>query len=492
MPKTIHTNLTVQQLVQKALERGEGKLSKTNALVVETGKYTGRSPDDKFIVDQTSIHDDINWGTVNRPISQDNYKKLYKKILDHYKDLDEAFVYKGVLGADSEYELPVEVHTEYAYQALFSQYMLCKDFDESKKYNLPRLKIYCLPECKADPELDGTNSEAFIILNLEEMTVIIGGSKYAGEIKKSMFSVMNFLLPKNNILPMHCSANMGKDGRTALFFGLSGTGKTTLSADPDRKLIGDDEHGWNENGVFNFEGGCYAKCINLSKENEPQIWDAIRDNAVLENVVMDEQGELNFDDNSLAENSRAAYPLCYIDNAVNEGVGGHPEYVIFLTADAFGILPPVAKLDMAKAEYYFLSGYTSKLAGTERGIINPEATFSECFGAAFMVLAPQRYSELLKQYLAKYKSRVYLVNTGWQGGAYGTGERISIKLTRQIISDILSGKMDKQEHVKNELLNLDVPKNMDDPRDLWSDKDEYDKKAKELLDLFAENFKRFK
>ncbi|MFH1781491.1 MAG: phosphoenolpyruvate carboxykinase (ATP) [Patescibacteria group bacterium] len=491
MPKTLHENLSVEELVKKALENKEGKLSKTKALVVETGKYTGRSPEDKFIVDTPSVHDKIDWGKVNVPISKEKYDKLFRKVQDHLENMDEAYYYQGVLGADPEYEMPVEVTCEYAYEALFCRYMLCKEFNKDTQYILPQLKIYCLPSCHADPEADGVNSEAFIILNLEEMTVLIGGSKYAGEMKKSMFSVMNYLLPEYNVFPMHCSANMGEDGDTALFFGLSGTGKTTLSADPNRKLIGDDEHGWSENGIFNFEGGCYAKCIDLKEENEPDIYNAIRDHALLENVVLTEEGDMKFEDSSLTENTRAAYPLCYIRNIVPESMGGHPGHVVFLAADAFGILPPVAKLDTNAALYYFLSGYTAKLAGTERGVTEPVATFSTCFGAPFMPLSPVRYGELLGEYTQKYKSQVYLVNTGWTGGAYGTGERISIKLTRQIITDILSGKMDKAEFVKNERLNLMVPKDMQDPRETWADKDAYDKQSQELIKLFKDNFNQF-
>ncbi|MBU0732228.1 phosphoenolpyruvate carboxykinase (ATP) [Patescibacteria group bacterium] len=491
MAKQIYYDLPVDELVKKSLERKEGEVSKTGALVVNTGKYTGRSPDDKFIVDTPEVHDQIDWGKVNVPMSEEKYRNLLEKVSKFEDGLDESFIAEGVLGADDKYALPVEVHCEYAYQALFCEYVLCKDIEKDKKYGFDRLKIYCFPSCLADPDRDGTNSEAFVVLNLKEMTVLIGATKYAGEIKKSMFSVMNYLLPEKGAFPMHCSANMGEKGDTALFFGLSGTGKTTLSADPSRNLIGDDEHGWTEDGVFNFEGGCYAKCINLKKENEPQIWNAIRDSALLENVVMKDGQELDFEDAALTENTRAAYPICYIDNAVAAGKGNQPDYVVFLTADAFGILPPVAKLSIEAAEYYFLSGYTAKLAGTERGIVEPQATFSACFGAPFMPRPATVYSDLLKKYVSKYNSQVYLVNTGWIGGAYGVGERISIKLTRQIITDILTGVLDKDEYKHNGLLNLDTPAKLDDPRDSWENKDEYEKKAADLITLFKENFKKF-
>lgn len=491
MAKIIHNNLPVDELVKKSLQRKEGEVSKTGALVVNTGKYTGRSPDDKYIVDTPDVHDKVDWGQVNVPMSEEKYRNLFDKIRKFEDGLDESFIAEGVMGADDKYALPVEVHCEFAYQALFCEYVLCKDIEEGKKYGFGRLKVYCFPSCLADPAADGTNSEAFIVLNLKEMTVLIGASKYAGEIKKSMFSVMNYLLPEKGGFPMHCSANMGEDGDTALFFGLSGTGKTTLSADPGRKLIGDDEHGWTKDGIFNFEGGCYAKCINLKKESEPQIWNAIRDSALLENVVMKGDRELDFADATLTENTRAAYPICYIDNAVTEGTGGHPKSVIFLTADAFGILPPVAKLSVDAAEYYFLSGYTAKLAGTERGVVEPEATFSACFGAPFMPRPATVYSGLLRKYVTECGSQVYLVNTGWQGGPFGVGERISIKLTRQIITDILTGALDGEEYKHNALLNLDTPQKFDNPRDSWDNKEEYDRKAAELIQLFKDNFNKF-
>lgn len=494
----INRNLSPDQLVKKALKKGEAKLSSTGAVVVYTGKYTGRSPNDRFIVDTETVHNKINWGKVNIPIESKKFERLYKKITNYLSTVDELFIFDGFAGADDDYKLQVRVISEYAYHGLFSNHLLRRPTKEELKKHNPQLTILCAPNCLANPKTDGTNSEVFVILNIDKMIALIGGTKYCGEVKKSIFTIMNYILPQRKVFPMHCSANMGDDGKTALFFGLSGTGKTTLSADPGRRLIGDDEHGWSKNGVFNLEGGCYAKCINLKKENEPQIWNAIKHGSLVENVVLRKDGTFDFKDKRHTENTRVAYPLEYIENAILAGVGPHPSYIVFLTADAFGVMPPVAKLDINGAMYHFLSGYTSKLAGTERGVTTPKATFSTCFGAPFMPLSPIVYANLLKSYMMKYKAKAYLVNTGWQGGPYGVGKRISIKDTRAIVRAILEGKLDGQEVRQNKLFNLAVPKRVNgvrpeilEPRRMWKDKRDYEEKSKQLARLFIDNFKNF-
>ncbi len=494
----IHLNKRIEELAELAISKGIAKKSKSGALVVNTGKYTGRSPQDRYIVDSPKIRSKINWGKVNILLKNEKYQRLLEKITNHLNQSGDIFVYDGIAGADKKYQIHVRIISEFAHQALFANHIFREPEEGELDQHQPDLTVLVAPNCLADPKTDGTNSEVFIALNPEEKMVLIGGSHYSGEIKKSVFSYLNFILPDTGVLPMHCSANVGKDNKSALFFGLSGTGKTTLSADPERLLVGDDEHGWSENGIFNFEGGCYAKCINLNRESEPQIFDAIKDYTVVENVVLDKDNNLVFADASISENTRAAYPLSYINNAVAIGVAGHPQKIIFLTADAFGVLPAVAKLDTNAAMYHFLSGYTSKLAGAERGVVQPEATFSECFGAPFMPLKPLVYAKLLKKYLTKYKSQVYLVNTGWFGGPYGIGSRMNIKATRHIVSSILNGELDKVKYQKNPHFNLDVPNSipeLDDfelnPRASWKDKKAYDKKAKGLAKLFVDNMKKF-
>ena len=494
----VYRNAKVKELIDRSLSRKETVTSKTGALVVYTGKYTGRSPKDKFIVDTPSYHEKINWGQVNQPMSEAHFNKLYKKITSHLSKAEELYIFDGVAGADKQHSLPTRIVSEFAYQALFSTHLLRRVTADELRTHSPQLTILSAPNCVADPKTDGTHSETFIVMNLDKMVVLIGGTNYSGEIKKSVFSVLNILLPQKNVFPMQCSANIGRDGKAALFFGLSGTGKTTLSADPNRYLIGDDEHGWSENGIFNFEGGCYAKCINLKKESEPQIWGAIRHGSMLENVVLNKDGVPDFTDASLTENTRVVYPIEYIENAVIDGVGPHPTNILFLTADATGTLPPVAKLNVNQAVYYFLSGYTSKLAGTERGIKDPVATFSAFFGGPFMALKPLVYADLLKTYIKKYKVNVYLVNTGWQGGAYGVGKRISIKDTRAIVTGILEGNLGEEKYRDDKFFNLKIPlhvKGVDskilDPKAMWKDKQAYDVKAKELVLKFIENFKKF-
>lgn len=497
-PKAIYRNLSPAALVEHALERKEGKLNNTGALVINTGKYTGRSPNDRFIVDTPNVHDMIDWGSVNVPISREKADKIYDKMCAYMQNR-ELFIVDGFVGADSEYALPIRVVCENAASALFATQAFVRPSKAELESFEPKFTVLATPGFKCDPDRDGVNSEAAIILDFEKNRVTVACSMYSGEIKKGMFSVMNFLMPQRGVFPMHCSANIGSDGNSALFFGLSGTGKTTLSADPNRWLIGDDEHGWSDNGVFNFEGGCYAKCINLSKEKEPQIWNAIRFGAVLENVIVDENTRVpDYDDGSKTENTRAAYPVDFIDNAVIPGVGGHPKTIIFLTADAFGVLPPISRLTPEQAMYHFLSGYTSKLAGTERGVTDPEATFSTCFGAPFLPLAPSVYADMLGEFIAKHGTQVFLVNTGWTGGPYGVGERMNLSYTRAMVRAALNGDLDTVEYKEDPIFGLrmpttcpGVPANVLDPRETWADKDAYDVKARELAQRFSENFKNF-
>ncbi|MBO8172910.1 MAG: phosphoenolpyruvate carboxykinase (ATP) [Bacillaceae bacterium] len=493
----VHFNLTVPQLVEKSIENGEGILADNGALSTTTGKYTGRSPKDKFIVDEPSVHDKIAWGKVNRPISPEKFEGLYQRVVDYLKE-KELYVFDGYAGAEKEYQLPIRIVNEKAWQNLFVRQLFIRPTREELKTHKPDFTVICTPDFKADPEIDGTNSETFIIISFEKRVVLIGGTEYAGEMKKSIFSVMNYLLPFQNVMPMHCSANVGEKGDVALFFGLSGTGKTTLSADPNRRLIGDDEHGWSDNGVFNFEGGCYAKCINLSQEKEPQIWNAIKFGSVLENVVLDDERAPDYDDASLTENTRAAYPIDFIDGAVIPGVAGHPEVIVFLTADAFGVLPPIAKLTKEQAMYHFLSGYTSKLAGTERGITEPQATFSTCFGEPFLPQQPVTYAEMLGEKITRHNARVYLVNTGWTGGPYGEGSRMKLPYTRAMVSAAINGSIEQSEFEADPVFGVLVPKQVPGvpdevlkPRNTWADKEAYDKKAVELARLFIENFERF-
>lgn len=497
-PKAVYRNLTPAQLVEYALARGEGKLANTGALVVTTGKYTGRSPNDRFVVDTPAIHDDIDWGKVNVPISPEKFEGIYNRMMAYLQGRD-IFVFDGFAGADEKYHLPVRVINELASQNLFIHQLLVRPTAEQLADFVPGFTVIAAPGFKCIPEVDGVNSEAAILVNFDKRMVVIAGSQYAGEIKKSVFSVMNYLLPKQGVLSMHCSANVGADGDVALFYGLSGTGKTTLSADPNRMLIGDDEHGWSDNGVFNFEGGCYAKCINLSKENEPEIWNAIRFGAVVENVIMDEESrELDYSDASITENTRVAYPVEFIPNCVIPGVGNHPKTVIFLTADAFGVLPPIAKLTKDMAMYHFVSGYTSKLAGTERGIKEPQATFSTCFGAPFLPMHPSVYAEMLGKKIDEHGANVFLINTGWSGGPYGVGSRMKIKYTRAMVTAALEGKLNDVEYALHPIFNVMVPKKCEnvpdevlDPREMWEDKAAYDKAAQELADMFAKNFSKY-
>lgn len=497
--RNVQMQLSVPQLVEKILARNEGMLTSTGAVRVSTGKYTGRSPKDKYIVVEESTKDKIDWGPANQPISEEVFTNLYYKVLDYLKQREEIFVFKGFAGADKKSRLPIQVINELAWQNLFVHQLFIRPTeDELLSHDAP-FTVISAPSFKADPTVDRTNSETFIIISFEHRIVLIGGTEYAGEMKKSIFSVMNYLLPEKNIFSMHCSANVGQEGDVALFFGLSGTGKTTLSADPNRKLIGDDEHGWSSNGVFNIEGGCYAKCINLSHEKEPQIFDAIRFGTVLENVMLNQESRVaDYDDNTLTENTRAAYLIENIDNIVKPSIAGHPHTIVFLTADAFGVLPPIAKLTKEQAMYHFLSGYTSKLAGTERGVTSPEATFSTCFGAPFLPLPATRYAEMLGKKILEHNVNVFLVNTGWTGGEYGIGSRIKLSYTRAMVQAALEGELNHVETISEEFFGLNIPLHIAgvpdevlQPNKTWQDPQAYDKKARELAAKFRENFKKF-
>lgn len=499
-PVSVYRNLSPAVLTEMALFTEDCCLTDKGALLVETGKYTGRSPKDRFIVDEATTTDKINWGKENKKISQETFDRVYGKI-SAYLSNREIFVFDGFAGADKKYRLPIRVINELASQNLFMNNMLIRPTEEELENFNEEFTVICAPGLKLNPETDGVNSEAAIILNFAKNMVIIAGSKYAGEMKKSVFSVMNYILPLKGVLGMHCSANMATDGsgETALFFGLSGTGKTTLSADPNRGLIGDDEHGWADDGIFNIEGGCYAKCIDLTKEKEPEIYGAIRHGAVVENVVVDEDTRVpNYADGSLTENTRVSYPVHFIDNAVIPSVGGHPSTIIFLTADAFGVLPPVAKLTKEQAMYYFVSGYTAKVAGTERGITEPVCTFSTCFGSPFLPLRSSVYAELLGKKIEEHGSNVYLINTGWTGGKYGVGKRMSLPATRAIVTAALNGELAKVDYEVEPYFGLSVPTscpNVDsvilNPINTWADKKDYDATAKKLAADFVENIKKY-
>ena len=495
-PSKIHRNLSPEELVNEAVQRGEGVINSTGSLSVDTGKYTGRSPDDRFIVVDDITRDTVDWGKINHEFSSEKFGQILDKMKNFVND-KELFVFDGFVGADKDTRLGIRVINDHAWQSLFARQLFIRPSDEELQNHSPEFTVMCINEFEAVPDVDATKSNVFILIDLTRKIVLIGGTRYAGEMKKSMFGVMNFLLPDRGIFPMHCSANIGKENDTALFFGLSGTGKTTLSADPNRNLIGDDEHGWSNNGTFNFEGGCYAKCINLSQEAEPEIWNAIKPGAVLENVVLND-GKPNYDDNTLTENTRVAYPLDYIPGAVIPSVGGHPKVVVFLTADAMGVLPPISRLSKEGAMYHFMSGYTSKLAGTERGIKEPKSVFSECFGAPFMPRPAEVYAKLLGEKINEHNTTVYLINTGWSGGPYGIGARIKIKYSRAMVTAALSGKLDNIEYKHDDLFNLDIPTQVDDvppeildPRNTWEDKNAYEQSAKSLSKMFVENFKKF-
>jgi phosphoenolpyruvate carboxykinase (ATP) len=494
-------NPTPAALYEEFVMNGEGVITAHGPICAETGKYTGRSPEDKFVVEEPASKDRIWWGKVNRAFSEENFDRLLHRVQAYLQD-GMVYVQDCWAGADPAQRVPVRVITQHAFHSLFSRNMFIPvtGADEQRIHN-PRFVVINAPGFKADPIIDHTRSEAFIIVHFGRGIILIGGTSYAGEIKKSIFTVMNYVLPIRGVLSMHCSANEGPSGDAAVFFGLSGTGKTTLSADPKRRLIGDDEHGWSDHGIFNIEGGCYAKVIRLSAEAEPEIYATTRRfGTVLENVVVDEHTrEVDLDDATLTENTRASYPISQIPNAKLEGVGGHPKNVIFLTCDAFGVMPPIARLTPEQASYHFLSGYTAKVAGTERGMgKEPQATFSTCFGAPFLALPPTVYADMLAKKIREHKSKVWLINTGWSGGGVGIGSRIKIAYSRAMVNAALEGKLDKVKFVKDPIFGLEVPEECPgvpaevlSPRSTWADKKAYDAKAKELVALFEKNFKQF-
>lgn len=498
----VYWNLPHEALYEEIIFRNEGKLSKHGALVVNTGKHSARAAQDKYIVLEESTKKDIWWGTYNRPYAHEKWSQLMGRF-QAWAQGEELFVQDCYAGADPDYKLPVRIITEKAWHSMFARNMFITtpNKDELKNF-VPEFTVISVPGFKVDPIVDGTRSDTGIILNFDQRTAIIANTLYAGEIKKSVFTVLNFLLTYQDVLPMHCSANVGNDGDVALFFGLSGTGKTTLSADPKRKLIGDDEHGWSSQGVFNFEAGCYAKVIRLSEEHEPQIYETTkRFGTILENVVFDPVSRsIDLDDDSLTENTRASYPIEFISNVIKEGyVRSHPKNVIFLTCDATGTMPPIARLTPEQAQYHFISGYTSKIAGTEIGLgIEPQITFSACFGGPFMVRHPFEYSEMLKQRILKNNANVWLVNTGWVGGRFGVGKRISIRHTRNLLNAALEGKLNEVEYRKDKLFGYEVPLNCPEvpeevlyPESSWGNKEEYWKKYDALAARFYENFKLF-
>lgn len=499
-PGSVHWNLSVPALYSHALRRNEGQLAQGGALVVQTGQHTGRSPNDKFIVKEASTQDDIWWGDVNVATSADKFMRLHAKILAYFQSR-ELFVQDVFAGADPDYRLPVRVVSESAWHSLFTHNMFIQPGHDLLAGFAPQFTVLHAPYLHADPETDGTNSETFIAVDFAQRLVLIGGTSYAGEIKKSIFSILNYLLPARGVLPMHCSANIGPDDDTAIFFGLSGTGKTTLSADSTRRLIGDDEHGWSDTGVFNFEGGCYAKVIRLSAEAEPEIYATTqRFGTVLENVVLNEAtGRLDLDDGRYTENTRASYPLDFIPNVSETSRGGQPKNIVMLTADAFGVLPPISRLSADQAMYHFLSGYTARVAGTEKGLGNePKATFSTCFGAPFMPRHPSVYARLLGQRIEESGATCWLVNTGWTGGSYGVGQRMKIAYTRAMVRAAVDGRLATASTTTHPTFGLAVPENCPevpaevlDPKNTWADKQAYEQTARELSKRFEANFKQF-
>jgi phosphoenolpyruvate carboxykinase (ATP) len=493
------SDLGAERLIEHAIQRREGLLADNGALVVRTGQFTGRSPKDKFIVRDEVTESEVNWGPVNQPLSPEHFDNILVKAIASLKG-EELFVQNCLAGADPQYSLPVRVIAQFAWHALFAKQLLIRPQEIGGTSAAPEFTLLFAPEFRADPAVDGTRSETCIILNFTRRMVLIAGTSYAGELKKSVFTVLNHLLPARGVFPMHCSANVDAGGNVALFFGLSGTGKTTLSTDPKRALIGDDEHGWSDRGVFNFEGGCYAKCIRLSREQEPQIWNTIRFGAVLENVAMDPRTRrLDFNSDEITENTRAAYPLEFIENAVHPSVGGHPTHLIFLTADAFGVLPPISRLTPEQAMYHFLSGYTAKVAGTERGLgKEPEATFSACFAQPFLTRRPGIYANMLGEKIRRHAVSCWLVNTGWVGGGYGVGARMKLSYTRAMVNAALSGELDSVPMAPHPVFRVMVPKTcpnvpaeMLDARGMWQDKAAYDRAAAELSARFKRNFDKF-
>ena len=498
--ETRHSNLSVAALYEKAIERQEGILAAAGPLVVRTGNHTGRSPKDKYLVDEANVHDKIWWGGFNQPITEERYDALRRRFIDHMNER-EVFVQDGYVGADPQYRRSLRAYTETAWASMFCENLFIRPAAADLTDFQPNFTIIDAPTFRADPQRDGTRSETVIVVHLSRQEILIGGTHYAGEMKKGAFGIMNYRLPDEGVLPMHSSVNVGEDGKVAVFFGLSGTGKTTLSADPERILIGDDEHGWSDHGVFNFEGGCYAKTIRLSHIYEPDIYSTTRRfGTILENVVVDpETRELDLDSEQVTENTRGAFPLHFISNSSEVGMTGHPSTIIFLTADAFGVLPPIAKLTRDQAMYHFISGYTAKLAGTEVGVKEPTATFSTCFGAPFMPRHPSVYAGMLGDRMDRHEVPVWMVNTGWSGGpAGGNGERMNIAHTRQMVRAALNGLLDDVPTRTDPIFGVEVPTTCPDvpseilwPRDTWPDKDAYDRQARKLAGMFVENFKAF-
>jgi phosphoenolpyruvate carboxykinase (ATP) len=495
----IYWNLPTSALYEEAVRRREGVITHLGPLVVRTGHHTGRSPDDKFIVREPSSQNHIWWNKANRPFDPDRFDHLNARLLA-YLQMKDVFVQDCFAGADPQYQIPIRVITESAWHSLFAHNMFIQPRLEQYADFVPEFTIINTPRFHAVPSMDGTHSEVYIIVHFGKKLVIIGGSSYGGEIKKSVFTILNYLLPLESVLSMHCSANVGERDDVALFFGLSGTGKTTLSADAHRRLIGDDEHGWSDQGIFNFEGGCYAKVIRLSPEAEPEIYQTTRRfGTILENVAVDANlRRVNLDDDTLTENTRAAYPITHIPNVIRSGMAGHPSHIIFLTADAFGVMPPIAKLTPQQTMYHFLLGYTAKVAGTEKGVAEPQATFSTCFGAPFMALHPTVYAGLLGEKIEKHQVQCWLVNTGWTGGPYGVGHRMEISYTRAMVKAALTGELDEAGFAPDPIFGIyvpaaccDVPDEVLRPRDTWADKAAYDQQARTLARMFVENFRQF-
>jgi phosphoenolpyruvate carboxykinase (ATP) len=498
--RKVNLNCSVRQLIKNTLEKGQGRLTSTGAVACDTGVFTGRSPKDKFIVEDRITKDSVWWGEINSKFSVSAFDKLLEKVKGYLQE-KEIYIKECYACAHPEYRLNIRVVTEMPWQSLFVHNLFLRPSElELSRFNA-EWTILCAPGFKASPGVDSTRAENFTIINFEKKIILIGGSAYTGEIKKGIFTVLNYILPhQKKVLSMHCSANIGAKGDTAVFFGLSGTGKTTLSADPERSLIGDDEHGWNEDSVFNFEGGCYAKCVNLTNEKEPQIFGAIKSGTLLENVRFRSESDIvDYTNITVTENTRAAYPLNFIENSVEPSIGKSPENIFFLTADAFGVLPPISKLTIGQAMYHFISGYTAKVAGTEAGITEPQTTFSACFGKPFLPLHPTKYAELLGEKLRQNKINVWLVNTGWTGGSYGSGERISLKYTRAIISSALRGELKSVGYTEHPVFGLQmpvsctsVPPEILNPRNTWQNKEEYDRTAKKLAQAFMKNFALYK
>lgn len=497
--KEVLWNLSPAELVEEAIKNNEGTITSTGALMCDTGKFTGRSPKDRFIVKDAKTEDSVWWGDINIPFDSDKFDQLHDKMVNFLKD-KKLYVRDAYAGADPDYRLNLRIVNTQAWHNLFCNNMFLRLTPEETETHIPEFTIICAPEFEADPSIDGTRQSNFAIINFSKNMILIGGTGYAGEMKKGIFGVLNYLLPhERNTLSMHCSANVGKDGDTAIFFGLSGTGKTTLSADPNRGLIGDDEHGWTKNSVFNFEGGCYAKVIDLTHEKEPQIWDAIKFGAIVENTrYITGTREVDYSNSSVTENTRTAYPINHIDNAIEPSIADIPKNIFFLTADAFGVLPPISKLNSSQAMYHFISGYTAKVAGTEVGITEPQTTFSACFGAAFLPLHPTKYAEMLGQKMKENDVNVWLINTGWTGGPYGVGHRMKLPFTRAMITAALNGALNEVEFTKHPIFGVEMPTNCPgvpaeilNPRNTWGNKEEYDTKATELATKFVKNFQKY-